>query len=176
MSELNWDSIYQEYSGKVMGYISARVQRRADAEDLCSEVFEKVFRKMEGYDQEKASVGTWIYTITRNTVIDYFRKNRPTAELDENIASDGEVDDSLLNNETLSELAQGFYCYSNACCSKYHADKQSVHEFTLCYFSAHKQQCSARSKRYRDKHAYKCNCACGNSALFQILESCFKSA
>ena len=96
MSELNWDSIYQEYSGKVMGYISARVQRRADAEDLCSEVFEKVFRKMEGYDQEKASVGTWIYTITRNTVIDYFRKNRPTAELD----------DSLLNNETLSELAQ----------------------------------------------------------------------
>ena len=106
MSELNWDSIYQEYSGKVMGYISARVQRRADAEDLCSEVFEKVFRKMEGYDQEKASVGTWIYTITRNTVIDYFRKNRPTAELDENIASDGEVDDSLLNNETLSELAQ----------------------------------------------------------------------
>ena len=106
MSELNWDSIYQEYSGKAMGYISARVQRRADAEDLCSEVFEKVFRKMEGYDQEKASVGTWIYTITRNTVIDYFRKNRPTAELDENIASDGEVDDSLLNNETLSELAQ----------------------------------------------------------------------
>ena len=106
MSELNWDSIYQEYSGKVMGYISARVQRRADAEDLCSEVFEKVIRKMEGYDQEKASVGTWIYTITRNTVIDYFRKNRPTAELDENIASDGEVDDSLLNNETLSELAQ----------------------------------------------------------------------
>ena len=106
MSELNWDSIYQEYSGKVMGYISARVQRRADAEDLCSEVFEQVFRKMEGYDQEKASVGTWIYTITRNTVIDYFRKNRPTAELDENIASDGEVDDSLLNNETLSELAQ----------------------------------------------------------------------
>ena len=68
MSELNWDSIYQEYNGKVMGYISARVQRRADAEDLCSEVFEKVFRKMEGYDQEKASVGTWIYTITRNTV------------------------------------------------------------------------------------------------------------
>ena len=103
MSELNWDSIYQEYSGKVMGYISARVQRRADAEDLCSEVFEKVFRKMEGYDQGKASVGTWIYTITRNTVIDYFRKTRPTAELDENIASDG---DSLLNNETLSELAQ----------------------------------------------------------------------
>ena len=106
MIELNWDSIYQEYSGKVMGYISTRVQRRTDAEDLCSEVFEKVYRKMEGYDQEKASVGTWIFTITRNTVIDYFRRRKPTAELDENISGDGEVDDDLLNNETLSELAQ----------------------------------------------------------------------
>ena len=106
MTELNWDSIYQEYSGKVMGYIAARVQRRADAEDLCSEVFEKVFRKLDGYDEEKAAVSTWIYTITRNTVIDYYRKTKPTAELDENLAGDGEVDDSLLNDETLSELAQ----------------------------------------------------------------------
>lgn len=106
MIELNWDSIYQEYSGKVMGYIAARVQRRADAEDLCSEVFEKVFRKLDGYDEEKAAVSTWIYTITRNTVIDYYRKTKPTAELDENLAGDGEVDDSLLNDETLSELAQ----------------------------------------------------------------------
>ena len=103
----DWDSIYNEYSGKVMGYIAARVQRRADAEDLCSEVFEKVFRKMGDYDEGKAAVGTWIYTITRNTVIDYYRKTRPTAELDENLAGDGEVDDDdLLNNETLSELAQ----------------------------------------------------------------------
>ena len=82
----DWDNIYNEYSGKVMGYIAARVQRRADAEDLCSEVFEKVFRKMGDYDEGKAAVGTWIYTITRNTVIDYYRKTRPTAELDENLA------------------------------------------------------------------------------------------
>ena len=100
-----WDDIYREYSGKVMGYIMARVQRREEAEDLCADVFEKVFRKLEAYDESKAAVGTWIYTITRNTVIDHFRKTRPTAELDENLPMDGEVDESLLKDETLAELA-----------------------------------------------------------------------
>ena len=100
-----WDEIYNRYSGKVMGYITARVQRRADAEDLCADVFEKVYRKMESYDQSKAAVSTWIYTICRNTVIDYFRTSKPVVELNENIPSETEVDESLLNEETLEELA-----------------------------------------------------------------------
>ncbi len=102
----DWDEIYRTYSGRVMGYISARVQRRADAEDLCADVFEKVFRKMSSYDQEKAAVSTWIYTITRNTVIDYYRKLRPTAELDEKMPGEGEVDEDLIKEETLKELAR----------------------------------------------------------------------
>ena len=100
-----WDDIYRQYSGRVMGYITARVQRREEAEDLCADVFEKVFRKMEAYDKEKAAIGTWIYTIARNTVIDYYRKNRPTAELNENLAWDKEIDESILKDETLEELA-----------------------------------------------------------------------
>ena len=88
-----------------MGYIAARVQRRADAEDLCADVFEKVYRNIGEYEQGRASLGTWIYTITRNTVIDYLRRTRPTAPLDENLRSEGSVDDALLERETLSRLA-----------------------------------------------------------------------
>ena len=105
MTTSEWDQIYDLYSGKVMGYIAARVQRRADAEDLCADVFEKAYRKREAYDPGKASLSTWIFTITRNTVIDYFRRTKPAEELDENLAADGEVDDGLLCRETLSELA-----------------------------------------------------------------------
>ena len=88
-----------------MGYISARIRNRADAEDLCSEVFIKIQRKLEDYDPSKASISTWVFTITRNTVIDHFRRSKPTEELDENLSDDSEVDESLLNQETLSELA-----------------------------------------------------------------------
>lgn len=89
-----------------MGYITARVQRRADAEDLCADVFEKVYRKIDEYDRDRAKIGTWIFTITRNTVIDYYRKAKPTEELDENMASESEVDESILKEETLKEMAQ----------------------------------------------------------------------
>ena len=105
MNAPEWEKIYDQYSGKVMGYIAARVQRRADAEDLCADVFEKVYRKSDAYDESKASISTWILTITRNTVIDYFRRTRPTEEPDENLASDEEVDEGILTQETLSELA-----------------------------------------------------------------------
>ncbi len=100
-----WEQIYATYSGKVMGYIKARVQRRADAEDLCADVFEKVFRKIGEFDRSKASLNTWIFTIARNTVIDYYRTKKPAEELDENLSDGTEVDGDLLEQETLSELA-----------------------------------------------------------------------
>ena len=97
--------LYSAYREKVLGYLSARVHSRQDAEDLCSDVFEKVQRKLGDFDSSKASVSTWIFTITRNTVIDYFRRSKPSEELDENISDDTELDEGILNNESLHELA-----------------------------------------------------------------------
>ena len=106
MTTPEWENIYDLYCGKVMGYIAARVQRRADAEDLCADVFEKAFRKRDAFDESKASISTWIFTITRNTVIDYFRRTKPSEELDEAIPDDEMVvEKDLLKTETLSELA-----------------------------------------------------------------------
>ncbi len=105
MTVPEWEQIYTAYRGKVMGYIMARVRHRADAEDLCADVFEKIFRRIGDYDQSKASLNTWIFTITRNALIDHYRKSKPTEELDENLSDDTAVDTSLLKQETLSELA-----------------------------------------------------------------------
>lgn len=69
-------------------------------------MFEKVQRKLAEFDPAKASVSTWIFTITRNTVIDHYRRSKPSEELDENLADDGELDESLLNQEMLGELAR----------------------------------------------------------------------
>ena len=105
LTSLQWEEIYEQYHGKVLGYISARVQRRAEAEDLCSEVFEKAWRKMDAYDPKKASVSTWIFTITRNTVIDHYRRTRPSEELDENLPAEGTLEEPILQEEMLGELA-----------------------------------------------------------------------
>lgn len=105
MSALDLEQVYLQYSGKVTGYLQARLHNRTVAEDLCAEVFEKALRKQEGYDPEKSAVGTWIFTITRNTLIDYYRRQKPSDELDENMADDQELDEPLLSGETLGELA-----------------------------------------------------------------------
>jgi len=106
MNTPDMEYIYETYSDRVMGYISARIRRRAEAEDLCSDVFEKVLRKLPDYQPDKATLSTWIFTITRNTVIDYYRRSRPQEELDENLSDDSEVDEDLLQSESLSELAE----------------------------------------------------------------------
>lgn len=105
MASIDAALVYAEYRDKVMAYIRARIRSSADAEDLCSDVFEKVFRNLDTFDDTKARVGTWIFSITRNTVIDHFRRTRPTEELDENIQDDSEVEGHLLETENLSELA-----------------------------------------------------------------------
>lgn len=105
MQNISVEQIYTDYSGKVMAYIRARIRNKADAEDLLSEVFEKIMKKIEGFDPEKASLNTWIFTVTRNTVIDHYRRSRPGEELDENLSDGIELDEDLLNGETLGELA-----------------------------------------------------------------------
>ena len=99
------EQLYREYRGKVFSYIRSRVSSYADAEDICSDVFEKVQLKIDAYDETKARPGTWIYTITRNSVIDYYRRQKPSAELDEDLADEKGIDDKLLNEENLSLLA-----------------------------------------------------------------------
>ncbi len=97
--------LYTEYHDKVLSYIRTRVSNFDDAEDLCSDVFEKVFRAGDRYDAQKASPGTWIYAITRNTVIDYFRKSRLTEEIPEDIRDDALPEDEILQSELLGSLA-----------------------------------------------------------------------
>ena len=99
-------TLYTEYRERVLGYIRARVSSREDAEDLCQDVFEKVLRSADRYDAEKAAVGTWTYAITRNAVIDYWRRSRPTEELPEELSDDALPEDGLIREELLEELAE----------------------------------------------------------------------
>ncbi len=98
--------LYTEYRGRVLGYIRARVPNREDAEDLCEDVFLKVLRASGSYDEGKSAPGTWIYAITRNTVIDYFRRTRPAEELPEDLAGEALPEDGLLQTELLEGPAK----------------------------------------------------------------------
>lgn len=100
------ETIYREYHEKILNYIKFKVNNFDDAEDICSEVFIKVQKNLDKYKEEKASVARWIYVITGNTIIDYYRKHRMAEELDEELPDGSDLENEMLAKETLSALAR----------------------------------------------------------------------
>ena len=100
------EEIYMKYKDKVLGYIRNHVNSPEDAEDLCSDVFIKIYSKIDTFDESKASLSTWIYTMTSKTVIDFYRTNHIHSEIPEDLAEDKSlIEDEVLNSESLEALA-----------------------------------------------------------------------
>ena len=108
MNKQDTGYIYAQYRDKVFGFVRSKIYNQTEVEDIVQTVFLKVYSNLDKYDETKASLSTWIYIITRNTVYDYLKDKRdhPVLELIENTEeSEEKTDDSILNNETLEELA-----------------------------------------------------------------------
>lgn len=100
------EALYTEYRDKVSRYVFCKLRNKNDAEDLVSEIFLKVYENLDTFDASLASVSTWIYTITRNAVTDYFRSNRTYPELPEELSDGGGVDCVILQKESLAALGK----------------------------------------------------------------------
>ena len=101
MTVLASAELYAAYREKVLAYLTSRTASREDAEDLCADVFAEVFRCLPQYDAAKASLSTWIYQITRFTLIDYLRTRHPNEPLTEDIAAADDLLENVLCKETL---------------------------------------------------------------------------
>ena len=99
----NAEQIYLQYHDKVRAYVRGKIQDPHDVEDLVSAVFMKIVQKLDSYDPEKASVSTWVYTITRNTVTDFFRTRRDMVGFEDYMAD--ETYSSAMTDDTLELLA-----------------------------------------------------------------------
>ena len=99
---INAEQIYLQYHDKVRAYVRGKIQDPHDVEDLVSAVFMKIVQKLDSYDPAKASVSTWVYTITRNTVTDHFRTRRTLMALEDYMADEAPEE---LNDGVLDRLA-----------------------------------------------------------------------
>ena len=97
--------LYSRYHAKVLSYIQGKVLNPTLAEDLCADVFLKVCEKLDSFDESKASVSTWIYTIARNTLTDYYRTRRVFSEVPETLDDGSSVEDDFCSREMLDVLA-----------------------------------------------------------------------
>ena len=100
------ENIYHNYHSKVFGYICAKMNSAHDAEDVTADVFVKGFEKLDSFDETKASLSTWIYTITRNTLTDYYRTRRAFEEIPETLPGGSSVEEEVCSGETLETLVK----------------------------------------------------------------------
>lgn len=88
----------RRFQARVYGLALAITRDPALAQDVGQEVFVRVWRSAASYDARRATVLTWLLSITRNAAIDAVRLRRPTPVEDETL--ERFVDASLLDDTT----------------------------------------------------------------------------
>jgi RNA polymerase sigma-70 factor (ECF subfamily) len=71
-----WEEIVQTYNRRIYNICYRFAGSANDAEDLTQEVFIKMYRTLATYDHTKGALVTWVTTITRNLLVDHFRKTK----------------------------------------------------------------------------------------------------
>ncbi len=100
------EELYNSYCEKVERYICSHVGNEHDRADIVQQVFLNAISALEGYDPERAAVSTWLYAITRNAVIDYYRNLEKTPlSADDDELQLSSSDEKPLSEETLETLA-----------------------------------------------------------------------
>jgi RNA polymerase sigma-70 factor (ECF subfamily) len=94
-------ALLPEYRRRVFGLAYSYLRNRDAAEDVTQEVFIKIWRALPTFDG-RASMSTWIYTITRNASLSALRSLRPQASLSDPEVM-AEVDAS--NEESAAEAS-----------------------------------------------------------------------
>ncbi len=100
------EELYNAYREKVERYICSHVGNEHDRADIVQQVFLNAISALESYDPEKASISTWLYAITRNAVIDYYRNlEKAPLSADDNELQLFSSEERPLSEETLDALA-----------------------------------------------------------------------
>ena len=67
-----FEAIWREFHGRLRTFVSRRVRRPADVDDILQEVFIRVHRGI-GTLQSRERLPAWIFQITRNAIVDHGR-------------------------------------------------------------------------------------------------------
>lgn len=95
--------LYKAYYRRIERYFSFRIFEKHEAEDLAQTVFLKIFASLRKGQWEGSGGICYIFTVARNTLIDYFRRRKHALvvsdELVEAFADSTFADDSIERTE-----------------------------------------------------------------------------
>lgn len=69
---LETEVIWREFHDRLRAFISRRVPRPTDVEDILQEVFVRIHRSIDSL-HNRERLAAWLFQITRNAIVDHFR-------------------------------------------------------------------------------------------------------
>lgn len=86
--------IYTEFYRSLLSYVRSKIRSKEDAEDILQNIFTKISANAASLS-EKEKIQNWLFTVTRNAVIDYYRVNSKK----QNVELDQKFSEQLLDEE-----------------------------------------------------------------------------
>lgn len=71
-----WEEIVQLYHRRIYNICYRFAGSADDAQDLTQEVFIKMYRTLKTFDADRGALITWVTAMTRNLLVDHFRKTK----------------------------------------------------------------------------------------------------
>jgi RNA polymerase sigma-70 factor (ECF subfamily) len=78
----SFGEIYDIFVERIYRYIYLKVNNKEEAEDLTQQVFTKAWEALPQFKFYKNPFSSWLYSIARNLIIDFYRKKKPDFSLD----------------------------------------------------------------------------------------------
>ncbi len=98
-----WEEIVQRYNRRIYNICYRFAGSAEDAQDLTQEVFIKMYRTLNSYDVDKGAFMTWVTTVTRNLLVDNFRKKKQDRMTDSLDAAPTEHEDAMPLSEQIPD-------------------------------------------------------------------------
>jgi RNA polymerase sigma-70 factor (ECF subfamily) len=91
----SWEEIVRRHTRRVYNLCYRFTGNSTDAEDLSQEVFLRVYRTLGSFQREQGAFATWLSSVTRNLLVDHYRRTRRDRLTDS-------IDDTIEQVETTS--------------------------------------------------------------------------
>lgn len=98
-----WEEIVQKYNRRIYNLCYRFAGSPDAAQDLTQEVFIRMYRTLNSYDAGRGAFMTWVTTLTRNLLVDHFRKTKQDRMTDSLDATPSDHEDAMPLSEQIPD-------------------------------------------------------------------------
>ena len=99
--EVVTEVVWQQFADRLKQFILRHMRDEEAAQDILQDSFLKIHKGLPSL-RRRDRLEAWVFQVTRNTIIDYYRRQKAEVELSE---AKETVDNALLGDSTRDELA-----------------------------------------------------------------------